>query len=100
MLRVVVIAPGLDRQLRLGHRDKPVRVEALVAQATVEALDDGVLRGLPGPDEGQDDPTPVGPRVEHPPQTRARCRRRSSGLTGAGRSISRAFLPMRQFTTC
>lgn len=48
MLRVVVVAPSLDRQLRLGHRHKPGRVEALVAQPTVEALDKRVLRRLAG----------------------------------------------------
>src|SRR3989454_4459969 len=34
-----VVPPGFDRQLRLGHRYKPMGVQAFVAEPAVEALD-------------------------------------------------------------
>ena len=43
---VVVPPPRLDLAPRVGQRQEPVRVQALVAQAAVEALDVGVLVGL------------------------------------------------------
>src|SRR5260221_1529835 len=66
MLRVVVIAPIFDRELRLGHRHKPMCVEALVTQPAVEALDECVLCRLPWLNEGQRDASPVGPCIEDP----------------------------------
>src|SRR2546422_3054687 len=66
MLGVVVVPPGFDRQLRLGHRYKPMGVQAFVAEPAVEALDEGVLRRLPRLDEGERDAAAVSPRIEHP----------------------------------
>ena len=43
---IVVVTPCLDRFARLGEREGDVLVEAFVAQATVEALDEGVLHRL------------------------------------------------------
>ena len=47
---IVVVAPGLDGFARLGEREEDVLVEAFVAQAAVEALDEGVLHGFAGLD--------------------------------------------------
>src|SRR5665213_3417984 len=44
---VVVLAPGLDRPASFGERLEDMLVEALVAEAAVEAFDEGVLRRLP-----------------------------------------------------
>ena len=56
MLRVVIIPPVFNRELCFGHRHKPMRVEALVAESAVEAFDERILRRLPRLNEGQDDP--------------------------------------------
>lgn len=61
---VVVNAPGFDQRAGLGDAGKPMLVEALVPKLAVEALDEGVVGGLPRPDEAQLDATGVGPRVE------------------------------------
>ena len=47
---VVVLAPGLDQDARLASGSEPFGVQALVAQATVEALVGAVLPGLAGVD--------------------------------------------------
>lgn len=62
--RVVRDPPGFDRALGIGQVDKPALVETLVAQATVETLDETVLDGFAGPDELQRDPARVGPLIE------------------------------------
>jgi hypothetical protein len=46
------------------HAQKPVLVQAFIAESPVEALDVGVLHGLPGPDEGKAHRPLVGPSVE------------------------------------
>jgi hypothetical protein len=43
---IVVVTPCLDRFARLGEGEEDVLVEAFVAQAAVEALDEGVLHRL------------------------------------------------------
>ncbi len=50
-LVVVVDAPRLDRALRVVEADKPVLVQAFVAECFVEALDERILRRLPRIDE-------------------------------------------------
>ena len=47
---VVVASPFLERQTRLHQRREQGLVQELVAQATVEALDEGVLHRFPGID--------------------------------------------------
>src|SRR5262245_22293463 len=63
---VVVEAPGRDRADRVGQAHKPARVQALVAELPVEALDEGVLHGLARLDEAQLDASLVGPLVQQP----------------------------------
>jgi hypothetical protein len=62
-LGVVFDAPGFDRRARVLHAHEPVLVQAFVTQASVEALDVAVVDGLARADEGQANPTLVGPRV-------------------------------------
>src|SRR5690606_25550560 len=61
---VVVPPPGFYRGSGEFERREPVRVQALVAQATVEALDERIVRRLTGPVEIQRDPVLVSPSVE------------------------------------
>jgi len=49
-LGVVLDAPVLDDAPCMGHREEPMLVEALVAEAPVEALDVRVLHRLAWPD--------------------------------------------------
>ncbi len=50
-VRVVADAPGLDRPPRVLQIQEPVLIQALLAQPSVEALDEGVLYRLARPDE-------------------------------------------------
>ena len=49
-MRVVVDPPGFDDASGIIQPIEEVFVEALIAQATIEALDEGVLGGLAGRD--------------------------------------------------
>ena len=62
--RVVIDAPGFDQVARRCDAGKPVFIQAFVATLAVEALDEGVLNGLPRPDETQLHAASVGPGVE------------------------------------
>src|ERR1700722_9267019 len=59
---IVVLAPSLDLAPRVGQVLKPVRVQALVAKAAVEAFDETVLRRLAGLNVDQSDAALFGPR--------------------------------------
>ena len=48
--RVVVLLPGGQHRPSLWHRGEQCLVQALIPQASVEALNAGVLGGLPGSD--------------------------------------------------
>lgn len=61
---VVVLAPALDRALRIGQAGEPVLVQAFVSEAAVEALDVSILDRLAGGDEEQLEPALVGPDIE------------------------------------
>lgn len=50
-LTFVVDAPRFDRALRVGEADEPALVQAFVPERPVEALDEGILHGLPRVDE-------------------------------------------------
>jgi hypothetical protein len=63
-LGVVLEAPRLDDLASVVERVEPVGVQALVAEAAIEALDEGVLRRGAGLDEVQCDAALVGPLVE------------------------------------
>src|SRR5450759_3585433 len=63
---VVVEAPGFDRLARIVERRKPMRVEALEAELSVEAFDEGILIRLAGLDEAQLDSALLGPGQERP----------------------------------
>jgi len=60
---VVVEPPGRDRSDRIGQVTNQRRVQALVAELPVEALDERVLHRLARLDEPQLDPTLVGPLI-------------------------------------
>ncbi len=47
---IVVVAPGLDDHARFAQADEHVFVQAFIAQAAVEALDESILYGLAGLD--------------------------------------------------
>jgi hypothetical protein len=53
--RVVVLAPGLDHDLRLRPRPEPFEAQALVAELAIEALVDAILPGLAGIDQRRRD---------------------------------------------
>jgi hypothetical protein len=61
---VVEAAPRFDLGPGVGKRQEPVCVEALVAQATVERFDEGIVGRLAGPGEVERDAILVGPAVE------------------------------------
>jgi hypothetical protein len=64
--QVVVDAPRFDLDLRVDHADKPVFVQAFVAELAVEAFDIRVLDRLARANETNRDTRGVGPRVERP----------------------------------
>ena len=64
--QIVVQAPLFDDLPRVAEAAEPVLVEALVAQAAVEALDEGVLHRLARRDEAQAYAALVGPLVQRP----------------------------------
>ena len=59
----IVPSPGLNFPFRILQRQKPVSIQALVPEAPVEALDDGIVRRLPGPGEAQAHATLIGPPI-------------------------------------
>ena len=61
---VVVDPPGLDAVSGCGKAAKPVEVEALVSEATVEGFHQAVFDRLPWSDESQRHTVLVGPPVE------------------------------------
>lgn len=61
---IVIHAPRFDDCARLGRAEKPVLVETLVAEPTVEGLDVGILIRLAQVDEMQPDVVRVGPGVD------------------------------------
>ena len=48
---IVILSPGFYSLPGVFDRFELVHVQALIAQPTVEGLDESVLRRLPGPDE-------------------------------------------------
>jgi len=63
-LVIVILSPVLDARLRIFQRHEVKCVETFVSQATVEAFDKCVFRGLPGPNEVQLHAPLIGPGVE------------------------------------
>src|SRR5438034_9902729 len=63
---VVVDPPFFNDLPGVNKSQEPVLVEALVPQAAVEALDEGVLDGLAGLDEAQTHAAFIGPLIERP----------------------------------
>ncbi len=61
---VVVLAPGREDQACLIQALEPVQIQTLVPDTAVETLDVSVLDGLPRPDEGVRDATPMGPEIQ------------------------------------
>lgn len=61
---MVVKPPGFDEKLGISEARKPVDVESLIAEAAIEALDEGGLDRLAGLDEWPLDPVLVGPVIE------------------------------------
>lgn len=63
---VVVDTPHANLRTRLVKIGEPVLVQAFIAEAAVEALNERVLDRLAGLDEMQSDLQIVGPGVERP----------------------------------
>ena len=65
---VVVFLPSLQFFARVVHRNELVNVQELIAQTTVERLDQPVIRGLAGPGVVELDTASPGPlaRVNRP----------------------------------
>ncbi len=62
-LGIVVEPPSLDDPTGVIEIEEPVLVEALVAKAAVEGLNEGVLARLAGLDEGQLDAVAMAERL-------------------------------------
>src|SRR5262249_42749354 len=60
----VVTAPDFDLPSGVVERDELMHVQALVAQASVERLDESVLYGFAGPDEVELDAALIRPVLE------------------------------------
>jgi hypothetical protein len=63
---VVILPPGFDLSSCVTQTGKPVRIQAFIAQSTVEALYVGVLYRLAGLDELQPHPALFAPGCQHP----------------------------------
>ena len=63
-LLVVVAAPSCDFFCSILQTQKPVLVQTLLPKAAVKGVDEGIIRGLPGPGEVQDDAMGIGPQVK------------------------------------
>lgn len=63
---VVVSAPSFQLFSRIRKRQEPVSVQARGPEASVEGLDEGVVRRLAGPAEVQGDAMSVGPQAQVP----------------------------------
>src|SRR5260370_28211450 len=63
---IIVHAPGLDDLARVSQAEKPVLVQALVAEPAIETLDVGILIRLARVDEGQPNAAGVDPRIQPP----------------------------------
>ena len=61
---VVVPAPGGDQDTSLWQARKPIVIQALISEASIEALDERVLRGFPGLDQFELNAMLAGPLVE------------------------------------
>lgn len=61
---VLLMPPGFDRRAGLGQRGEVMLIQALVAQLTVEALDETVLHRSAGADEVEPDAARRSPLVE------------------------------------
>ena len=64
-MAVVVELPGRDGPDGIRQAHKPARVQTLVSELPVEALDASVLHGFAGLDGPQLDAAAIGPLVEH-----------------------------------
>ena len=60
-LLMVSIAPNRDIESRVAQVVKPVRIEAFIAKAPVEAFDERVLQRLAGLDEIEPNPLAATP---------------------------------------
>lgn len=61
---VIVLSPGFELSLGVPDGQKPVGAQALLAEAAVERLDGGVIRGLFWPGEVKAHPVGIGPGVQ------------------------------------
>jgi len=61
---VVMPSPRPDLGLRVGQRQEPMCVEALIPQTLAERLDEGVVGRLAGSRQVERDPALIGPAVE------------------------------------
>lgn len=48
---IIIVPPRFDDRLSIGERDELMNVQAFIAEAAVERLDDDILHGFPGPNE-------------------------------------------------
>ncbi len=61
---IVDRAPRLNLAPRVAEGQEPVGVQALLAQSSIERFHEGVIGGLAGPTEDEDDAAFVGPLIE------------------------------------
>lgn len=59
--RALVVPSLLNQYPSVGEAEKPVLLQAFVAQPSIEALDERVLHRLPSPDELQANTAPLRP---------------------------------------
>src|SRR5713101_5337148 len=80
-LHFLVLPPRVDRVPSVGRDCEPGVVQALIAEATVEALDVRVLHRLPWVDEMQPDAARPGPGVQALPMNSGPLSLTSTGMT-------------------
>ena len=62
---VIVLAPVFDRLPRVSEGEKPILIQALLAQSTIEALDESIVCWLTWPAELELHAVTVRPIIEH-----------------------------------
>ena len=61
---IVVLPPSVDFHCGILQAQKPVLVETLQSESTIERFNIGIVGGLSGPGEIQDDPVCISPQVQ------------------------------------
>ena len=92
-LPIVVSSPGFHLLGSVLRGQEPVLVQALLTEASVERLNEGVVRGLPGPAEVQLHPVQAGPLFSRCASGRRCCPASAWGLPAYAPWVSAGPFP-------